>query len=137
MLLAALISVAGVFAPVRATSTVSRAAQEAAFLKTIEADKTAYVVTGDLVHFAGVHVNYVCDVEGIVRPGVAIGQCGYESEPTDLFLNMPTEHVKVGDRYRILGIIERPESWTDLLGHTVYYAFVRAVFVDPVKKDSR
>ena len=89
------------------------------------------VVTGDLSTAVGKHVAYSCEVTSIVLPGVIIGQCG-DAEPAGLFIRMATAGVRVGDRLRVLGIVERPGSWSDVTGHTVYYAFLRAVFVDRV-----
>jgi hypothetical protein len=118
--------------PVR--KPVSRAAQEASFLRTVDPTRTANFVTGDLARYAGMHVDYVCDVDTIVRAGVILGQCGSEAEPIDLFVRLRTDHLRVGDRLRVLGVMEQPATWADVMGHTVYYAFVRAVFVDAVKK---
>jgi hypothetical protein len=50
----------------------------------------------------------------------------------DLFVKLPTQHVRMGERFRVLGIMEAPATWADVTGHTVYYAFLRAVFVDPI-----
>lgn len=111
----------------------TRAEAEAAFLKTVNNRNSSYVVTGDLAHYAGTHVAYTCSVDAIVRPGVILGQCGAEAEPVDLFVELPTEHLRAGDKLRVLGVMERPATWTDVTGHTVYYAFVRAVFVDPAR----
>ncbi len=99
-------------------------------MKTVDPHNTANVVTGDLVGFAGKHVAYTCAVDGIVRAGVILGNCGSSFEPMDLFVELPTAQVHVGDRLRVLGVLERPGSWTDLWGHTVYYAFLKARFVD-------
>ena len=79
-----------------------------------------------LTAFAGTHVAYTCDVDVIVRPGVILGQCGSEAEPLDLFVELPTAKLHVGQRLRVLGIMDRPASWADISGHTVYYAFVKA-----------
>jgi hypothetical protein len=117
----------------RAAQLPARSVQEAAFLKTVNPLHTANVVTGDLVAFTGKHVAYVCEVDQIVRAGVILGQCGSDAEPMDLFVELPTAGLRMGQRLRVLGILEHPASWTDLWGHTVYYAFLKAVFVDPVR----
>lgn len=108
-------------------------AQEAAFLRTVDRRNSAYVVTGDLSRFAGTHVAYTCAVDAIVRPGVMLGQCGAEAEPIDLFVELPTAKLHAGDRLRILGYMDRPATWTDVSGHSVYYAFLKAVFVDRLR----
>ena len=110
-----------------------RDAGEAAFLRTVDRHNTENVVTGDLVHYTGTHVAYTCEVDRIVRPGVILGQCGSAQEPLDLFIHAPTTHLHAGERLRVLGIMEPPAMWTDVTGHTVYYAFVKAVYVDKVK----
>jgi hypothetical protein len=112
----------------------SRAAREARFLRNVDPHRTANLVTGDLSYYTGSHVDYVCDVDTIVRSGVILGQCGSEAEPIDLFVRLPTAHLRVGARLRVLGIMEPPATWADVMGHTVYYAFVRAVFVDAIVK---
>ena len=119
--------------PATAATHPTRGEQEAAFLRTVDVRNTANVVTGDLTTSVGTHVDYRCDVDRIVRSGVILGQCGGEAEPMDLFVELPTSHLREGDHLRILGVMERPASWSDITGHTVYYAFVRAVFVDRVK----
>jgi len=111
----------------------SRPAQEAAFMRTVNVHDTAYVVTGDLPAYAGRHVAYTCDVDVVVRSGVILGQCGSEAEPMDLFVELPTGGLHAGDRLRVLGVMDRPASWSDITGHTVYYAFLKAVFVDRVR----
>lgn len=115
------------------TVGASRPVQEAAFLRTVDPRDTANVVTGDLVHYAGTHVAYACDVDNVVRAGVILGQCGSAAEPLDLFIHLPTSHVHTGDRLSVLGIMEPPAAWTDVSGHTVYYAFVKAIFVNRLK----
>jgi len=118
--------------PLPPPQPASRKAQEARFLRTVDRHQTANLVTGDLPYYTGSHVDYVCEVDSIVRSGVILGQCGSEAEPTDLFVRLPTEHVRLGDRLRVLGVMEPPATWADVMGHVVYYAFVRAVFVDPM-----
>lgn len=102
-------------------------------MRSVDPHKTANAVTGDLSAYAGTHVAYTCEVDQVIRDGVILGQCGPEEEPVDLFVHIATKHLHHGEKYRILGIIERPAEWTDIYGHTVYYAFLNAVFVDPVK----
>jgi hypothetical protein len=114
----------------------SRSIQEARFLRTVDRQRTANLVTGDLTYYAGSHVDYTCDVDVIVRSGVILGQCGSDAEPIDLFVKLPTAHLRVGDRLRVLGIMEPPATWADVMGHTVYYAFVRAIFVDQLPKET-
>jgi hypothetical protein len=116
-----------------AATATQRADQEAAFLRTVNPRNTANVVTGDLAAYASTHVAYTCVVDSIVRDGVILGQCGSDAEPMDLFVRVPTAHLRAGDRLRILGILERPASWADVTGHTVYYAFLRAVYVDRLR----
>ncbi len=106
------------------------AVREAAFMRTVDRQKTAYVVTGDLVHYAGTHVAYTCEVDRIVQPGVILGDCGTEAEPMDLFVHIATGRLHAGERLKILGVMEPPATWTDISGHTVYYAFMKAVFVE-------
>jgi hypothetical protein len=113
-------------------SQASLRAREAAFLRGVDPHNTANVVTGDLVHFAGTHVAYACEVDRIVRAGLILGQCGSVQEPMDLFVHLPTGRLHLGERLRVLGVMEQPAMWTDVTGHTVYYAFLRAVFVDPL-----
>jgi hypothetical protein len=108
----------------------SRAAQEARFLRTVDRQDTANLVTGDLAYYTGRHVDYQCNVDSVVRPGVILGQCGSEAEPIDLFVRLPTTDLHAGNRLRILGVMESPVSWTDVTGHNVYFAFLRAIFVD-------
>jgi hypothetical protein len=117
-------------ATARAATVAQRSDQEAAFLRTVNPRNTANVVTGDLAAYAGTHVAYTCVVDAIVRDGVILGQCGSEAEPMDLFVRVPTQRLRFGERLRILGVLERPASWADVTGHTVYYAFLRAVYVD-------
>jgi hypothetical protein len=104
--------------------------REAAFLRTVDPHNTAYVVTGDLVHFTGTHVAYVCGIDSMVQKGLVLADCGTPAEPMDLFVHLPTAGLHAGDRVRVLGVIERPAQWTDLMGHTVYYAFLKAIYVD-------
>jgi hypothetical protein len=117
-------------APPAGAQDRSLTAHEAAFLRTVDPHNTAYVVTGDLVRFTGTHVAYDCDIDNLVQKGLALADCGTEAEPMDLFVHLPTAGLHSGDRVRVLGIIERPAQWTDLMGHTVYYAFLKAIYVE-------
>jgi hypothetical protein len=110
---------------------LTRAQRKAIFARSIKRENTAEVVTGDLTAFAGTRVRYDCDVDEIVGPHTILGQCGPDVEPVDLFIDMPAMKLRKGDRWRILGTLEQPVPWTDVHGHTVYYAFVQAAFVDP------
>ena len=105
-------------------------AKEAAFLRTVDRHNTANVVTGDLERYAGTHIAYECAVDKIVRPGLILGECGSSAEPLDLFIHVATAGLHEGERLRVLGVMERPAMWTDVTGHTVYYAFIKAMFVD-------
>ncbi len=115
-----------------AEKALSRSVEEARFLHSIDRQNTASRVTADLSSYTGSRVAYVCAVDGIVRPGIILGQCGTDAEPMDLFVKLPTQHVRMGERFRVLGIMEAPAAWADVTGHTIYYAFLRAVFVDPI-----
>ena len=105
-------------------------AQQAAFLRTVDRHDTANLVTGDLVRYAGTHVAYVCDVDNVVKTGLILGQCGSDAEPIDFFIHLPTAGLHKGERLQILGVLENPAMWTDVNGHTVYYAFIKALFVN-------
>jgi hypothetical protein len=118
-------------APVPAV-TPSRAAAEAAFLRSVNRDQSADEMTDDVPAHTGEHVAYTCSVDEIVRPAVVVGQCGPEDEPVDLFLELPPGRWRVGQVLRVLGIIDRPGSWSDVSGHTIYYPFIKAVFVDRI-----
>ncbi len=116
-----------------ATPPPTRAQQEAAFLRTVTTKGNPIYATGDLMKMTGAHVAYDCDVDQVIRDGVILANCGGEAEPTDLFVELPTKGLHPGKKLRVLGIMERPASWSDLTGHIVYYAFLRAVYVDPRK----
>jgi len=115
-----------------AANVLSHGVQEARFLRAVDRQNSVSRVTGDLSSSAGSRVAFVCAVDGIVRRGIMLGQCGSDAEPTDLFVKLPTEHLRMGERLRVLGVMEAPATWVDVTGHPVYYAFVRAVFVDPL-----
>jgi hypothetical protein len=106
---------------------------EATFMRSVRTAPDANAITGDLPHQAGRAVAYYCGVETIVKPGVIIGQCGPDQETVDVFVKLPTGKLKVDDRLRVLGVVETPAQWSDITGHTVYYAIVRAVYVDRLK----
>jgi hypothetical protein len=116
-----------------AEKALSRSAQEARFLRAVDRQSSLSRVTGDLSRYTGSRVAYVCAVDGIVRRGIILGQCGSDAEPTDVFIKLSTEHLRMGERLRVLGIMETPATWADVTGHTIFYAFVRAVFVDPIR----
>ncbi len=112
----------------------TRSDQEARFLRAVDRQNSVGRVTGDLSSSVGSRVAFVCAVDGIVRRGIILGQCGPIAEPMDLFVKLPTEHLRMGERLRVLGVMETPATWVDVTGHPVYYAFVRAVFVDPLPR---
>ncbi len=111
----------------------TRAQQERAFMKAVDASMTADAAVGNLMAAAGKHVAYECYVEQVIRDGVMIGQCGDPDEPIDVFVKLGTAHLRIGDHLRVLGVIEQPAVWSDVTGHPVYYAFLRAAFVDRLK----
>jgi len=115
-----------------ADKALARSVQEARFLRAVDRQNSLGRVTGDLSSSTGSRVAFVCAVDGIVRRGIILGQCGSVAEPTDLFVKLPTQHLRMGERLRVLGVMEAPATWVDVTGHAVYYAFVRAVFVDPL-----
>jgi hypothetical protein len=118
---------------------LARNVQEARFLRGVDRQNSISRVTGDLSSSTGRRVAFVCEVDEIVGRGIILGQCGSDAEPADLFVRLPTEHVRQGERLRVLGVMETPATWADVTGHTVYYAFVRAIFVDalPAGGDTR
>jgi hypothetical protein len=107
----------------------ARRAQEAAFLRTVDPLLTADRMTSDVLAYVHAHVAFICEVEELTRPGVVVGQCGTEGEPVDLYLKLPGTWHK-NEKLRVLGIMDTPASWSDVDGHTIYYPFVRAVYVD-------
>jgi hypothetical protein len=113
--------------------TPARRAAEAAFLRNVNRDQSADEMTDDVPRHTGERVAYTCSIDEIVRPGVVVGQCGPEDEPVDLYLELPPGRWRTGQVLRVLGIIDRPGSWSDVSGHTVYYPFVKAVFVDRIR----
>jgi hypothetical protein len=123
------------FAPAGAqTLSASRAHEEALFMRTVDmATDDANATVGDLQKNAGKHVAFDCWVEQVVRNGVMIGQCGNPDEPIDVFVKLPTAGLHIDDHLRVLGVMEQPAVWADVTGHPVYYAFLRAVYVDRVK----
>jgi hypothetical protein len=123
---------AGAQSSAPAEKALTRSVQEARFLRSVDRQNSASRVTGDLSSYTGSRVAYLCAVDEIVRPGIILGQCGPDAEPMDLFVKLPTQHLRLGERFRVLGIMEAPATWADVTGHTVYYAFLRAVFVDPI-----
>jgi hypothetical protein len=113
--------------------TPARHAAETAFLRSVNRKQSADEMTDDVPRHTGEHVAYTCSIDEIVRPAVVVGQCGPEDEPVDLFLELPPGTWRTGQVVRVLGIIDRPGSWSDVSGHTVYYPFVKAVFVDRIR----
>jgi membrane-bound lytic murein transglycosylase B len=113
--------------------TPARRAQEAAFMRLVKRNQTANDMTADVPAHTGEHVAYTCSIEEIERPTVVVGQCGPEEEPVDLYLELPAGKWRTGQRIRVLGIMDHPGSWSDVSGHTIYYPFVKAVFVDRLR----
>jgi len=128
VLLAAL---AATVAPAAAAS--SRAHEEAVFMQSVNTNVDANATVGNLQGNAGKHVAFDCFVEEVIRDGVMIGQCGNPDEPIDVFVKLPTAHLHIDDHLRVLGVMEQPAVWADVTGHPIYYAFLRAVFVDRVR----
>jgi membrane-bound lytic murein transglycosylase B len=113
--------------------SAERRAQEAAFMRSVKPNQTANDMTSNVLAHVGERVAYTCRVEEVTRPPVVVGQCGADSEPVDLYLKLPPGHWRVGDKIRVLGILDTPASWSDISGHTVYYPFVKAVFADRIR----
>lgn len=116
-----------------ASPAPSRAAAEAEFLTHVKHNQTANALTADVPAHTGERVAFKCTIEEIDRPTVVVGQCGAEEEPVDLYLELPPGKWAVGQRVRVLGIMDRPGSWSDVSGHTIYYPFVKAIFVDRLR----
>ncbi len=106
---------------------------EAAFLRTVNPRLSANVVTSNLTYFAGTHVAYACEIQHVVQAGVALGDCGTSEEPVSLFIHLPTAHLREGQNVRVVGVMETPVSWTTVTGRTVYYAFLKALYVDRLR----
>lgn len=102
-------------------------------MRVVKRNQTAEDMTADVNAHTGEHVAYTCEIEELDRPTVAVGQCGPPEEPVDLYLELPPGTWRVGQRVRVLGIMDRPASWSDVSGHTIYYPFVKAVFVDRLR----
>jgi len=122
-------------APATQLSPVRRA-QEAAFLRQVKRNQTAEDMTANVAAHTGERVAYTCRIEEIDRPTVVVGQCGPDAEPVDLYLELPPGAWHVGDHVRVLGVMDRPATWSDISGHTYYYPFVKAVFVDRLRKEN-
>jgi hypothetical protein len=129
--LALLALLAVTVAPAAAAS--SRAHEEALFMQSVNTNVDANATVGNLQGNAGKHVAFDCFVEEVIRNGVMIGQCGNPDEPIDVFVKLPTAHLHIDDHLRVLGVMEQPAVWADVTGHPIYYAFLRAVFVDRVR----
>jgi hypothetical protein len=110
-----------------------RQAAEATFMRSVKRHQTADDMTADVLAHTGEHVAYRCEIEEITRPGLAVGQCGALEEPVDLYIEMPPGTWRVGETLRVLGIMDAPASWSDVSGHTIYYPFVKAMFVDRIR----
>jgi hypothetical protein len=117
--------------------SAARSAQEAAFMRLVKRNQTAEDMTADVPFHTGEHVAYVCEIEEVDRPRIVVGQCGPEEEPVDVYLELPPGTWRAKQRVRVLGIMDRPATWSDVSGHTTYYPFVRAVFVDRLQPARR
>ena len=113
--------------------TPERQAQEVAFMRSVKPNQTAEDMTSNVLAHTGEHVAYTCEISELTRPGVVVGQCGPDEEPVDVYLRLPAGNWRMGQRVRVLGILDTPASWSDVSGHTIYYPFVRAVFVDRLR----
>jgi hypothetical protein len=117
---------------VQASIAAQRSAQEAAFMRLVKPNFTVEDMTSNVLAHTGEHVAYICQIEELTRPGVVVGQCGPDEEPVDVYLKLPGTW-RIGQRVRVLGILDTPASWSDVSGHTIYYPFVRPVFIDRLK----
>lgn len=102
-------------------------------MRTVVRHQTADDMTANVLAHTGEHVAYICELDEITRPGLVVGQCGEAEEPVDLYLRMPPGIWRVGQKLRVLGIVEPPATWSDVSGHTIYYPFIKAVFVDRIR----
>ena len=116
-----------------AAAASSRAHDEAVFLASVNTNTDANATVGNLQGNAGKHVAFDCYVEEVIRNGIMIGQCGNPDEPIDVFVELPTAHLHIEDHLRVLGVMEQPAVWADVTGHPMYYAFLRAIYVDRVR----
>jgi hypothetical protein len=116
------------------TPAAIRAHDEALFMRTVDAaTDDANATVGNLQGNAGKHVAFDCFVEQVVRNGVMIGQCGNPDEPIDVFVELPTAGLRIAEHLRVLGVMQQPAEWSDVTGHPIFYAFLRAVYVDQVR----
>jgi hypothetical protein len=113
--------------------TPERRAQETAFMRSVKPNQTANDMTSNVLAHTGEHVAYTCKLEEMTRPGIAVGQCGADEEPVDLYLKLPAGTWRVGQKLRVLGILVAPASWSDVSGHTIYYPFVKVIFADRIR----
>jgi hypothetical protein len=113
--------------------TPARKAQEAQFMRSVKTSQTAEDMTANVLAHTGEHVAYECWIEEQTRPGVVVGQCGAPDEPVDVYIKLPPGHWLMGQKVRVLGILDAPATWSDVSGHTIYYPFVKAVFVDQIR----
>ena len=108
-------------------------AKEAAFMRTVKPNQTANDMTSNVLAHVGEHVAYTCEIEEVTRSPIVVGQCGADSEPVDLYLKLLPGTWRVGDRVRVLGVLDTPASWSNISGETIYYPFLKAVFVDRLR----
>ncbi len=106
-----------------------RRAQEAAFMKSVKPNQTPNDMTANVLAHVGERVAYMCEIEELTRPGVLVGSCGSDEEGVNVYIKMGGKW-REGDKFRVLGILDTPASWSDVSGHAVYYPFIKAVFVD-------
>ena len=111
------------------TASSATSPEERTFARSVTS-LTAADVTSNLRGVVGRRVAFVCSITSIVDSATAIGQCGKDIEPYDLYLHFATHGVKPGEKLRILGEMETPGVWVDVTGHPWYTAFVKARYVD-------
>jgi hypothetical protein len=116
-----------------ASLSSERRAQEAAFMRTVKPNQTPNDMTENVIAHVGEHVAYSCEIEEVTRSPIVVGQCGAASEPVDLYLKLTPGTWRVGDKVRVLGVLDTPATWSNINGETVYYPFVKALFVDRLR----
>lgn len=104
-------------------------AAERAYLHTVTT-LTANDVTSNLRGVVGKRVSWNCEIVSVVDRATMIGQCGKDTEPVDIYVHMPTNGTRPGERFHIVGEMETPAMWVDVVGHPWYTAFVKARFFD-------
>lgn len=102
---------------------------ERAYLRTVTS-LTANDVTANLRGVVGKRVAFVCEIVSVVDRATMIGQCGKDEEPIDIYVHMPTAGARAGQKYRVIGEMETPAVWVDVVGHPWYTGFVKARFFD-------